>query len=126
MGRNTMITGVQDVYYTVRDMNRAVAFYRDVLGLQPVYVSEHWSAFDVGGVRLGLHLGEGEPPPGRADGAGGAVVTFRVPDLRAAVERLRGLGVVFLGDLLEETYGALIACRDPDGNVFKLMEPRAP
>ena len=39
-----MITGVQDVYYEVQDMKRAVAFYRNVLNLAVTEESEHWSA----------------------------------------------------------------------------------
>jgi catechol 2,3-dioxygenase-like lactoylglutathione lyase family enzyme len=66
-----MILGVRDVYYLVTDMKKAITFYRDVLGLRLVEESVGWSAFDVGGVRLGLH----ERDPGTPYGA---VVTFEV------------------------------------------------
>ena len=43
-----MITGVQDVYYEVQDMKRAIAFYRNVLNLVVTEESDDWSAMNVG------------------------------------------------------------------------------
>jgi len=48
-----MITGVQDIYYYVSDMARAVRFYCDVLKLSVVHQDKSWTSFDVGGVRVG-------------------------------------------------------------------------
>jgi hypothetical protein len=64
--RSHLITGVQDVYYEVQDMKRAVAFDRDVPGLRATDESEDWSAFNVGGLRVGLDSTEGRPTPKRA------------------------------------------------------------
>ena len=38
-----MITGVQDVYYNVEDMERALAFYTEVLGCVRVSGDEYWT-----------------------------------------------------------------------------------
>ncbi len=125
-----MIDGVQDVYYNVRDMRRALRFYGDVLGLRIVEQSEHWSALDAGGVRLGLHgTGGGPVPPIPRDAGGaraGATLTFRVDDLAAEVQRLKQAGVRFLGEIVTAEWGSVIAFEDPDGNVLKLMQPARP
>jgi catechol 2,3-dioxygenase-like lactoylglutathione lyase family enzyme len=42
---------VEVVVYT-RDMARATAFYRDTLGLEPDYESEHWTTFRTGACTL--------------------------------------------------------------------------
>jgi len=122
-----MIEGVQDVYYNVRDMHVALRFYRDVLGLRVVEESEHWSALDVGGVRVGLHATEGAPVPMIPRSAGGAkagaTLTLRVTDIQAEVARLRKAGVQFLGDVYNAEWGSTVALEDPDGNVLKLMQP---
>ncbi len=39
------------------DMNRAVAFYRDVLGFEEGFVSEYWSELRFGDAILGIHGG---------------------------------------------------------------------
>lgn len=112
-----MITGLRDVYYSVKDMKKAVAFYRDVLGLPLVEESDGWSSFDVGGVRLGLH----ERDPGAPLGA---VVTFAVDDLDQTIETLRRRGVKFRGEAEHEDFGSLIEFEDAEGNVAKLLEPQ--
>ncbi len=60
---NQLFLGVQDIYFHVRDMQRAVAFYRDVLGCTAVDQSDYWSGLQLGGVRLGLHWTGGAPVP---------------------------------------------------------------
>lgn len=122
-----MIDGVQDVYYNVSDMRRAVRFYGDILGLRVVEQSDHWSALDAGGVRIGLHGTDGEPVPLVPRNAGGAragaTLTLRVDDIRAEVERLKRAGVRFLGNVSTAEWGSTVALEDPDGNVLKLMQP---
>ena len=47
------------VMIVVRDMERSVAFYRDVLGLKLLIHQENWSQLDAGNILIGLHP-EGE------------------------------------------------------------------
>ncbi|TMI76128.1 MAG: hypothetical protein E6H05_04440 [Bacillati bacterium ANGP1] len=122
-----MITGVQDIYYYVSDMARAVRFYCDVLKLSVVHQDKSWTSFDVGGVRIGLHWTGGVPVPQIPKGPGGvtagATLTFRVSNLIAVVEDLRKAGIRFLGDITTKEWGSIVAFEDPDGNVLKLMQP---
>ena len=48
----------------VADMDRAVAFYRDALGLPLRFQSPEWSEFETGGTTLALHLASDEHPAG--------------------------------------------------------------
>jgi len=48
-----------------------------------------------------------------------------VEDLAAEVERLRGLGVSFLNDIVKGPGGQQIVTRDPSGNVVELFQPGA-
>lgn len=123
-----MITGVQDVYVYVQDMKRSLGFYRGMLGLTVTFEDDHWSALDVGGVRVGLHATDaGAPiPPVPRDPAGakaGATLTLRTSDLRGEVKRLKAAGVKFLGEITDAEWGSVVAFEDPDGNVLKLMQP---
>ncbi len=122
-----MIVGVQDVYYFVQDMPRALRFYRDALGLRVTAESDHWATLDVGGVRVGLHATDGRPvPPVPRDEGGamaGGTLTLRVDDIRATVARLQAAGVKFLAPIYDASWGSVVAFEDPDGNVLKLMRP---
>ncbi len=121
-----MITGISDVYLNVQDMNRAVAFYRDVLQMKVIDTDEWWSSLECGGIRIGLHGTGGKPVPAiphDAHGAHcGATLTLRTDDIRADFARMEKAGARFLSKIEEEPWGKLATFVDPDGNVLKLME----
>ncbi len=123
-----MISGVQDFYYCVADMERALRFYRDLLGIPVENRSEWWSALDIGGVRLGLHWTGGEAVPevpGDDHGPhAGGQLTLRVRDIAAMLDRLRKAGTSVLGDIKDRPWGHLVTIRDPDGNYLTLMQPK--
>jgi catechol 2,3-dioxygenase-like lactoylglutathione lyase family enzyme len=48
----------------VSDMDSAVAFYRDTLGLTPAFQSPFWSEFDTGETKLALHPESADNPAG--------------------------------------------------------------
>ena len=66
-----MVKDLAFVAYSVRDIPRAAAFYRDAVGLQPGKAfGDHWAEFDVGTTAFGV--GNGEPlgfVPGKSNGA---------------------------------------------------------
>ncbi len=121
-----MITGIQDVYYNVRDMKRAVGFYTEVLGMKVTYGSEYWTSLDCGGVRVGLHGSDAVPAvPRDAHGAhAGATLTLRSTDIADDRRRLEGAGAKVLGTA-DEPWGEMLVFEDLDGNVLKLMKPKA-
>jgi predicted enzyme related to lactoylglutathione lyase len=108
------------VYYWTRDMDRAVEFYRDVVGLALVRrESDQWAEFEAGPVRFALHGAvEGHMPP-----VGGATAVFRVEDLDTAVQSLQEKGVVFSDHLGEVSgFARFRSFTDPDGNALQLIE----
>jgi catechol 2,3-dioxygenase len=111
------------VFYWVADMERAVGFYRDLLGLELVRRdADSWAQFDAGGRRFALHqAGEGQPVS-----AGGATAVFSVTDLDAARALLadRGVRSSHEGDV--EGYARFASFLDPDGNTFQLIEYARP
>jgi len=115
-----MIGEIDHVYYWVRDMSAAVAFYRDVLGLALVRRDgDEWAELDAGPVRLALH-GTTDPMP-----TSGTVV-FRVDDLDHARLMLRERGAdvdAHVGEV--EGRARFATVRDPDGNPVQLIEYRS-
>lgn len=106
-----LIEGVDVVFYGVCNMNRSVEFYEGVLGLElSQRVDNDWAQFTIGGTELGL-FGELATPPHQ----GGAVVVFRVSDIRAFEGRLADAGAQ--KDVVEDMGGAMqLEFYDPDGN----------
>lgn len=107
-------------YYWTADLPRAVAFYRDTLGLTlQRQEGEAWAEFDTGEVRFALHgVADGQPAP-----PPGGTVVFRVEDLVVACRGLREQGVVFDEEDGEVPgYARFAALRDPDGNPVQLIE----
>jgi predicted enzyme related to lactoylglutathione lyase len=100
-------------------MEAAVAFYRDVLGLQMrMRAGEDWAEFEVGGATLALH-GIRERPPIQA----GATVVFEVEDLDQVLGELRARDVLIEGEINDVAhFGRFVSFRDPDGNILQIFE----
>ena len=113
------VTALDLVFYWVTDLDRAVAFYRDVLGLQPTRRDGgSWAQFELNGRRFALHgVGEGQPMS-----PGGATAVFEVADLDAAAGMLatRDIAVVHEGEV--EGFARFCSFLDPDGNTVQLIE----
>jgi catechol 2,3-dioxygenase-like lactoylglutathione lyase family enzyme len=53
-----------EVIVYVRDMERAIGFYRDVLGLEVDYESTSWTTLRTGACALALHATDERDPDG--------------------------------------------------------------
>lgn len=104
-----------EVVLYVRDMDGAIRFYRDTLGLELDYESEHWTTFKTGACTLALHAtelrepGSGEPDP-----------TFLVPDADSERDRLAAAGIQ-VTEIREPVTGTRVFdATDPEGNRFSI------
>ena len=86
----------------VADMDRAVRFYRDTLGLPLKFQSPGWSEFATGEVTLALHPARDGKP------AGAVELGFRVEGLEALHAQSGESGLAFVGPLRRE-HGVLLA-----------------
>ena len=123
------IEGVHQVGLHAEDLDRAEAFYRDVLGARLVarYDPPGLVFFDLGGVRLLLE-----------DGAPASLLYLRVPDIDATWADLVAKGVATesephvihkddageFGPAGNEEWMAFF--RDSEGNLVGLVEQRLP
>ena len=121
MADGVPVTGVNEVVLEVLDLERAVRFYRDVLGL-PVFAHRDDRAwFLAGRTRIGLWT----PQIGLANGRGGVHVhyAFHVDeaDFEAALGRLESHGLApEVISFEDEGRGRAAYVDDPDGNVVEL------
>ena len=104
------------VWYRVRELDAARAFYRDVLGFEETFVNrdDRWAKLVHGGMEIAV--AEGEPD------AESGVAHVDVEDVKAEAERLRAAGVV-VGVVFELTGEIrLVDVFDPDGNRLQLAQ----
>lgn len=115
-----MIRSVANIMLSVSDLDRACAWYQDVLGLKLVYKNSktNYAELDVGGTRIALRTiapyGQGSNP----------MLSFYAYRLENTVQLLKQRDVRFLDDGLiqSEFYGRHIRFQDPDGNILTLFE----
>ena len=117
------IAGIDTVAVVVADGMKALAWYREVLGLEVAYVPPgggHW--IELGSVRPRTRIHLCELPDQLEPGPTG--ITFYTRDVPAEYENLRSRGVKFLGPPDRKPWGEwLCAFVDPDGNEFDLKGP---
>ena len=93
----------------VADMDRAVAFHRDILELPLKFQSPEWSEFATGQTTLALHLSTSQKPAGTVE------LGLASDDLAGFYARRNALGVEFTHPPAQ-MHGLHIAqIRDPDG-----------
>ena len=114
-----MIDGISVVWVPVSDMDKALEFYGDTLGLDIEQQEDDWSMVVAGSVRIGLNGRDSET----SGGDGGAVIAFAVSDdIEAAISELSSAGVEIAGDVSEHPWGKVATFLDPDGNELQLYE----
>ena len=111
-----IVEQVDFVAIPARDMERAIAFYRDVIGLpQSAYVENE---FEAGNVTLMIWAPEAQGHEFRNNGQGD--VALRVPDVAAARAELEAKGIEFVGEILGTGVCHMSFFADPDGNSLML------
>lgn len=114
------VTGVNELVLEVLDLERAVHFYSELLGLPVV---ERWEHREAVWVLVGkqTRIGLWKPQVGVAGGRGGVHVHYAMhiaeKDYAATVERLRACDL----DVTEDDFGhsRAVYVTDPDGNVVE-------
>ena len=112
------IQNIGQIAIRARDLPAAVAFYRDVLGLDYLFEAGTLAFFMCGDVRLMLGVPENDAVDHES-----STVYFRVPDLQAAYEELSERGARFVDEphLIAELPDHelwMAFFRDPDGNLM--------
>jgi methylmalonyl-CoA/ethylmalonyl-CoA epimerase len=116
---------IGQIALTVTNVDRAIAFYRDVLGMKLLFQVPNMGFFACDGIRLMLSGAE------KPDEHYGSVIYFKVSDIRQAHDTLSQRGASFEGDphmiARMPAYELWMAFfRDPDRNLLALMSEVRP
>ncbi len=112
-----MISGSSTTWCYVADMDRALSFYRDFLGLTPGVVSPYWSEFSIGALKIGLHPGKDD----RHQAQTGWILGLLTEDLAEVRRRAMAQGHL-VDDYHQTPSGVLVTLRDPDGHSIQVMQ----
>jgi methylmalonyl-CoA/ethylmalonyl-CoA epimerase len=113
---------IGQIAIVVQDLDRAVAFYRDTLGMRFLFQAPPKLAFfDCGGVRLMLDVPEEEEFKHPA-----SILYYKVDDIKATWAALRDRGVEFRDEphrvaRMPDHELWMTFFRDPEGNTLALM-----
>lgn len=113
------LSRIGQIALTVEDLEKAAAFYRDVLGMELLFEVPGMAFFGCGDVRLLLGTAQGtDHPP--------SIIYYRVDDITAACDTLRQRGATIQreAELAHKAEGYelwLAFLRDPDGHMLALM-----
>ena len=123
MADGPQVLGITQVAMTVGDVPRALAFYRDAVGLPqlPIPAPPTMAFLMMGDVRLMLSQPEAGLTPG-----GGTILYLKVERIAEAVKAMKARGVQFVNDehliaRLPDREIWLAEFRDPDGSSLALM-----
>ena len=105
------------IFYYVSDMDRAISFYSDVLGLR-LTSRGVVARFDIDGVLFELVPGRDK---GNLTGDGNARLCLKVDDISQAMEYLKMNGTD-AGEIQKVENGKLASFEDPDGNEICLWQ----
>jgi methylmalonyl-CoA/ethylmalonyl-CoA epimerase len=120
----SQLSGILQIAITVKDLERATAFYRDVLGLRLLMSAPNMAFFDCGGVRLYLASGEGTEHQGAS-----SCIYFRANDISGLLGVLKEKSVSIhqepqiLAKMPDHDLW-LMWIRDSEGNLLGVMEER--
>jgi methylmalonyl-CoA/ethylmalonyl-CoA epimerase len=112
---------IGQIAINVHDTNRAVGFYRDVLGLKLLFTAGQLAFFDCGGIRLML-----SPPSSKEYDHPSSILYFKVDDIQKAYAWLVSQYVNTEGEpnlvaKMPDHDLWLAGFRDSEGNVMQYM-----
>jgi predicted enzyme related to lactoylglutathione lyase len=107
----------------VENLDRAIAYYRDVLGFKPLHgIPGNNFEFATSGAPLVLHR------DGRASDAprprGGFLPSFQVDAIHELIETYRKRGVRIVDEVMEVSHGWIAFISDLEGNVLQIYQAK--
>lgn len=123
------VTSLDYIVLIVEDLDRALGFYCDTLGIALRHRAERFAQLETGTTRLGLFtreamaktLDQAITAPGER--APAFELGFKVDDVDAAWEELSAAGAPPVSPPHDQPWGQRTAyVRDPDGNLIELVQ----
>ncbi|MFJ8527526.1 VOC family protein [Bacillus sp. NPDC094106] len=117
----TMIQKIGQIGVPVKNLDRAINFYKEKLGLSLLFHTDSMAFFECNGLRLFLSLAEKEE-----FAQSSSVIYFQVEKMKETYEDLLSKGIVFIDEphivaKMEQTETWMTFFKDTEGNTHALM-----
>ena len=114
---------VGSVILAVKNMQKSLDFYHNVIGLPITRKRDAWIDLGSGGAMISLHpASETELHKGGSI-ENGITVGFLVGDIKSAIDELKSKGVLVHRDIIDRETGKNAIILDPDEYLVSLFEP---
>ena len=114
---------VGNVILAVKDIDKSIAFYHDLIGLPIKNQRRSWVDLGKSGALLSLHPASLTAQHIGSSIENGISIGFLVGDVKSAVEELKSKGVTIYRDIVEREAGKNAIVLDPDDYLVSLFEP---
>jgi predicted enzyme related to lactoylglutathione lyase len=121
------LRGLSNLRFQTPDLDAAIRWYTDVLGVEPYFQRPGYAEFRVGDYQHELGIVETSAASGAglrtstADGPAGAVAYWHVDDVVSTAQRLVGLGATEHEPVRDFGGFVVASVVDPFGNIVGLM-----
>ncbi|MCU1422078.1 MAG: glyoxalase [Microbacteriaceae bacterium] len=116
------VTGIGGFFFRAQNSDRLTAWYRDVLGIDPVPTAAGQKSWEQeAGPTAFTSMPEALDQFGAPDRVW--AINFRVADLDGIVEQLRAAGTDVVVDPENYSIGRFASLADPEGNPIQLWQP---
>ena len=119
MTMTAQLTGILQVAITVKDIERATAFYRNVLGLPLLLNAPNMAFFDCGGIRIMLGIADRPDLDHPA-----SIIYYKVDDIERVYETFKARGVEFTAPIADHRYGFVTHFKAPGNFQIQLYQPK--
>ena len=104
------------IFYT-KDLNKAIPFYKEVVGLEVDYIQEsRFASFKLENGKLGIKQAKEE-----REVPGHQTIFIEVRDIEDIYKEFKEKGITFLKELTEEDWATNFSFLDPDGNKLQFV-----
>ncbi len=117
------IKKVGNVILAVKDLDKSLAFYHEIIGLPIKRQRRSWVDLGTSGALLSLHPASLTAQHIGSSIENGITIGFLVGDVTSAVEELKSKGVKIYRDVIERDAGKNAVVLDPDDYLISLFEP---
>ncbi|MGQ0606651.1 MAG: VOC family protein [Candidatus Nitrosotenuis sp.] len=118
------IKRVGNVILAVKDLDKSISFYHELLGLPIKNQRRTWVDLGQTGALLSLHPAGLTADHSSSNLEGGIVIGFLVGDVKSALDELKSKQVRVHREIMDREAGKNAIVLDPDGYMVSLFEPK--
>jgi lactoylglutathione lyase len=117
------IKKVGNVILAVKDIDKSIQFYHEIIGLPIKNQRRSWVDLGTTGALLSLHPASLTAQHIGSSVENGITIGFLVGDVKSAVEELKAKGIRIHRDIVKKDAGINAVILDPDDYLISLFEP---